>query len=68
MSKKSLEKHSKKTLENALKRLKIEAAEILLSPIPEIETNPKEQENFFEWVAKINARARKRKREIFPLS
>lgn len=54
MSKKSLESHSKKTLENAIKRLKIESAEILLSPIPEIETRPRTADNFFEWVAKIN--------------
>jgi len=57
MSKKSLEIHSKKALDNALKRLKIEAAEIVLSSIPEIEARPRSNDNFFEWIAKINGPA-----------
>jgi ubiquitin-protein ligase len=53
MSKKSLDSHSKKTLENALKRLKIELAEIHYNPIPEIEVYPISNDNVFEWIAKI---------------
>ena len=40
-------------MENATKRLKIELAELHLSPIPEVETGPKSEENIFEWTSFI---------------
>ena len=33
--------------------MRIELAEILLNPIPEIETRPRSDENLFEWVSFI---------------
>ena len=40
MSRKSLESYSKKTRSNALKRLKIELAELSFAPMPEFEASP----------------------------
>ena len=40
MSRKSLENYSKKTRSNALKRLKIELAELSFAPMPEFEASP----------------------------
>merc|ERR1711920_74956 len=44
---------SKKQRENATKRLRIEMAELALSPIPGIVTHPKTDDNIFEWTAFI---------------
>ena len=71
MSRKSLESYSKKTRSNALKRLKIELAELSFAPMPEFEASPvsevnifftnhlvnKSQEDFFEWNANIHGPA-----------
>lgn len=57
MSRRSLDNYSKKTKSNALKRLKIELAELSFASIPEIETGPISEDDFFEWKAFINGPA-----------
>ncbi|CBY24010.1 unnamed protein product [Oikopleura dioica] len=57
MSRKSLESYSKKTRSNALKRLKIELAELSFAPMPEFEASPVSEEDFFEWNANIHGPA-----------
>ena len=45
MSRKSLDSYSKKTRSNALKRLKIELAELSYAPMPEFEASPVSEVN-----------------------